>query len=195
MARVQVGEAGTQRGSAAGQVVGTGTVLEAGRRRSAAAGRALIRRWQESGLRAAEFCRRARLAPHIFYYWKRRAGPSAARRPEGGTQFGARSPCAARPANPPGRRPGGGADGAGVRWVEARPLIRRAGPEGREAVAGDRDRRSAEVPASTGGTADAAPGWLALRLRNGRELRFAAGASAEAVRRWAEVLEQDARPC
>jgi len=195
MARVQVGEAGTQRGSAAGQVVGTATAAKSGRRRSAAAGLELIRRWQESGLRAAEFCRQARLAPHIFYYWKRQAGPSAAGRPEGNTQVSERASCAARPASPPGRRPAGDADGAGVRWVEARPLGGRAGPGRGEAAAGGGDRQGAEVPASTRGTSDAGAWWLGLRLRNGRELRFAAEASAEAVRRWAGVLEQDARPC
>jgi hypothetical protein len=91
--------------------------------------------------------------------------------------------------------PGGDADGGGVRWVEARPWVGRAGPGGRGVAAGDGDRRAAEVAANTGGTDDAGREWLALRLRNGRELRFDAAASTEAVRRWAEVLEQDARPC
>jgi len=194
MARVQVGVAGTQGGDAAGQAAGAGTVAKVGRRRSAAAGRELIRRWQESGLRAAEFCRQARLAPHIFYYWKRQAGASAAGRPEGGTPFGARSPCAVRPASPPGRGAAGDADGEGVRWVEARPWVCRAGPGGREMAAGAGDRRAAGMPAGTGGTDDTGPGWLGLRLRNGRELRFASGASAEAVRRRVEVLDQGARP-
>jgi hypothetical protein len=173
-----------------------GGAIETGRRRrSAAAGRRLMARWRESGLRAGEFCRRARLAPHIFYYWKRRAGPSAAGRPEGGTPPAALSPCAPRRATLPGRRAEGSADLVGVRWVEARPWGRRAGRASGEVRAGEGDRRAVDVPASTGRTDGGAPGWLGLRLRNGRELRFTAGASAEAVQRWAEVLDQDARPC